>query len=172
MLPVKRISPYTMPKEPIRPVADVVPRWRFALDGLAMSLAGVCGIHCLLMPVLLIGFPLLGSSFFSHVAFHQWMLMAVLPTTGLAVLLGCRQHKDFLVFLLSIGGFALLCFAAFGHGHEHPHPSTASTEWFSRESILTSLGGLVMVSAHLRNFLLCRKANREGSRDSSCSCGH
>mgnify|MGYP001971446991 FL=1 len=158
-----------MSKEPTRAVARAVPRWRFALDGIAMSLAGVCGIHCLLMPVLLITFPLLGSSFFSHVAFHQWMLMAVLPTTGLAILLGCRQHKDFLVFLLSIGGFALLCVAAYGHGHEHPH---ASTEWLSRESIITSLGGFVMASAHLRNFLLCRKANQTDSGESSCACEH
>jgi len=124
------------------------------------------------MPVLLIAFPLVGSSFFVDLAFHQWMLLAVLPTTGLAILLGCRQHKDLRVFLLSIGGFALLCFAAFGHGHEHPHELTTSSEWLSRESILTSLGGLVMVSAHLRNFLLCRKANRSGSDESSCSCGH
>lgn len=157
-----------MSKETIRPIAGSVPRWQFALDGVAMSLAGVCGVHCLLMPVALIAFPLLGSSFFVDGAFHQWMLMAVLPTTGLAILLGCRQHKDLLVFLLSIGGFALLCFAALGHGHDHPY---VSPEWLSRESILTSLGGLVMVSAHLRNFLFCRKANRSDSDESSCSCG-
>ncbi|MFP6900492.1 MAG: MerC domain-containing protein [Opitutales bacterium] len=161
-----------MSKEQIRPVAGAVPKWQFALDGVAMSLAGVCGIHCLLMPVLLIAFPLWGSNFFVDLAFHKWMLIAVLPTTGLAILLGCRQHKDFLVFLLSIGGFALLCFATFGHGHDHPHPSSASTNWLTRESILTSLGGLVMVSAHLRNFLLCRYANRSDSDKSSCSCGH
>ena len=158
-----------MSKEPMRPVAAAIPRWQFTLDGVAMSLAGVCGVHCLLMPVLLIAFPIVGSSFFSHIAFHQWMLMAVLPTTGLAILLGCRQHKDFLVFLLSIGGFALLCVAAYGHGHEHPH---ASTEWLSRESIITSLGGFVMASAHLRNFLLCRKANQTDSGESSCACEH
>lgn len=155
----------------MRPVAAAIPRWQFTLDGVAMSLAGVCGVHCLLMPVLLIAFPIVGSSFFVNLAFHQWMLMAVLPTTGLAILLGCRQHKDSLVFLLSIGGFFLLCFAALGHGHDHPHASTAPTEWLSRESILTSLGGLVMVSAHLRNFLLCRKANRSGAGESSCGCG-
>lgn len=161
-----------MTKEPMRPAAAAVSRWQYLLDGVAMSLAGVCGIHCLLMPVLLIAFPLVGSSFFANGAFHQWMLVAVLPTTGLAILLGCKQHKDFLVFLLSIGGFALLCLATFGHGHAHPHPSTASANWLTRESILTSLGGLVMVSAHLRNFLLCRKANRKGAGESSCSCGH
>ena len=155
----------------MRSTANTVSKWQFALDGFAMSLAGVCGIHCLLMPVLLIAFPLLGSSFFTHGAFHQWMMAAVLPTTGLAVLLGCRQHKDFQVFLLSLGGFALLCFAAFGHGHAHPHPSTGS-EWFTVESILTSLGGLIMVSAHLRNFVLCRKANQAGSGEPPCNCGH
>ena len=161
-----------MSKEEAQPLPAVAPRWQLVLDGIAMSLAGVCGIHCLLMPVLLITFPLLGSSFFANDAFHQWMLMAVLPTTVLAIMLGCKQHKDSLVFLLSLCGFALLCFAAFGHGHAHPHASTASVEWLSRESILTSLGGLVMVSAHMRNFLLCRKANRSAKSKSTCACGH
>jgi hypothetical protein len=149
-----------------------ISKWQYLLDGLAMSLAGVCGIHCLLMPILLIIFPLLGSSFFTNVYFHQWMLLAVLPTTGLAILLGCKQHKDFLVFLISLVGFALLCFATVDHAHEHPHPATGSPVWLSHESILTSLGGLVMVSAHVRNFMLCRKANQSGEDKSSCGCGH
>jgi hypothetical protein len=153
-------------------VGNTTSKWQFALDGVAMSLAGICGIHCLLMPVLLITFPLLGSSFFSHGAFHLWMLAAVLPTTGLAILLGCRKHKDFLVFLLSICGFALLCFAAFGHGHDHTHGATATGQWLSHENILTSLGGLIMVSGHMRNFLLCRKANKSSADESSCACGH
>ena len=152
-------------------VGNTTSKWQFALDGVAMSLAGVCGIHCLLMPVLLITFPLLGSSLFTHGAFHQWMLVAVLPTTALAILLGCRRHKDFWVLLLSLGGFALLCFAAFGHGHSH-HGSEFSAEWLTHESSLTSLGGLIMVSGHLRNFLLCRKANKSGADKSSCACGH
>lgn len=158
-------------KEATPPAGTSVSKWQYALDGVAMSLAGVCGIHCLLMPVLLITFPLLGSSLFTHGAFHQWMLAAVLPTTALAILLGCRRHKDLWVLLLSLGGFALLCFAAFGHGHSH-HGSEFSTEWPTHESILTSLGGLIMVSGHLRNFLLCRKANKSGADESSCACGH
>jgi len=168
-----------MTKVPTRTMVAAVPKWQYLLDGLAMSLAGVCGIHCLLMPVLLIVFPLIGSSFFAHDAFHQWMLLAVLPTTGLAILLGCKKHKDLLVFLLSIGGFVLLCLAAFDHGHSHGHShghhhhsSTASAHWLTRESIMTSLGGLVMASAHFRNFLLCRRANRMEADESSCSCGH
>ena len=155
-------------------MAAPVRKWQFALDSIAISLAGVCGMHCLLMPVLLITFPLLGSSFFNHEAFHLWMLATVLPTTGLAVFLGCKQHKDFLVVMLSLCGFVFLCFAAFGQGHTHAHCLTCSTsagQWLCQETLLTSLGGLVMVSAHLRNFLLCRKANRSASEESSCACG-
>ncbi len=140
------------------------------LDGIAVSLAGVCGVHCLLLPLLLIAFPIIGSSFFVNAAFHKWMLAAVLPTTGLAIFLGCRRHKDLPVILLSIGGFALLCLGILNHGHSHDHVGHAGHHWFSMESILTTLGGIVMVSAHVRNFRLCRKAKQSDQKDDGCSC--
>ncbi|MDE0821371.1 MAG: MerC domain-containing protein [Opitutales bacterium] len=159
-----------MTRQETQTLGKNAPRWQAMLDGIAMSLAGVCGIHCLLTPLLLIAFPIIGSSFFMNEAFHMWMLIAVLPTTGLAIFLGCRRHKDFPVILLSIGGFILLCIAILNHGHTHNHGNHAGHGWISRESLLTSLGGIVMVSAHIRNFRLCRKANQSGRNDSGCSC--
>jgi hypothetical protein len=146
--------------------------WQTMLDGLALSLAGMCGIHCLLTPLLLIAFPIIGSSFFMNEDFHKWMLLAVLPTTGLAIFLGCRRHKDFLVILLSISGFILLCVAIYNHDHSHAHAhgKHSGHGWISRESLLTTLGGIIMVSAHVRNFRLCRKAKQTGFKDSGCSC--
>jgi hypothetical protein len=167
---IKNPFRYKVTKQETQTLGKNAPRWQAMLDGIAMSLAGVCGIHCLLTPLLLIAFPIIGSSFFMNEAFHKWMLITVLPTTGLAIFLGCRRHKDFPVILLSIGGFILLCIAILNHDHTHNHGNHAGHSWISRESLLTTLGGIVMVSAHVRNFRLCRKASQSGRNDSGCSC--
>ena len=161
-----------MSEEQSQTVAVTGSRWQTMLDGIALSLAGMCGVHCLMMPLLLIAFPIIGSSFFVDDAFHMWMLLAVLPTTGLAIFLGCRKHKDLPVFLLSVGGFALLCIAFLSHGHAHGynHAAHAGHGWISRESLITTLGGIVMVTAHIRNFRLCRKAAKSGRKADSCQC--
>lgn len=133
------------------------------LDKLAIGFAGVCGIHCLLSPVLLVLFPIIGSTFFVNEQFHLWLLLAVVPTTVIAITLGCRKHKDKYVFLLSSLGLVLIVIAAvWGHGHElhnllsggelkpdrHAHEAWAT--W------VTVAGAFLMVSGHFRNYRLCR----------------
>ncbi|MEI6891718.1 MAG: MerC domain-containing protein [Pontiella sp.] len=64
------------------------------LDQLAIGMAVICGIHCLMMPIILALLPLIAASFFAHEHFHLWMLLFVLPTTGISIFMGCRKHKD------------------------------------------------------------------------------
>ena len=78
------------------------------LDSLAISMSAICAIHCLLTPLLVILFPILTTTFWVHQDFHLWMLFFVLPTTSLAVFLGCRKHKDRIVMGLSAVGLACL----------------------------------------------------------------
>ncbi len=119
-------------------------------DGLALALTGVCGVQCLLLPVLLIFFPILGGSIFMQDHFHLWLLAGILPAALIAVFLGCRRHKDKWVMGLSVVGLSVLMLAAlFGHdlfGHE-------TEKW------ITLSGGLIMAIAHIRNFRLCRKVD-------------
>ncbi len=148
-----------------------------SFDTVAMSLAGICGVHCLLMPVVLIAFPLLGTTLFVDENFHLWMLFAVIPTTAIAVFLGCRKHKDRIVIALSVTGLLLLITGIiYGHyfatgacphcgGHHHDTETTLLTA----ESWLTTFGGVVMVSAHWRNWRKCRKSNCNHDHD---SCSH
>lgn len=152
------------------------------LHKLAIGFAGVCGVHCLLTPVLLILFPIIGSTFFVEESFHLWMLLAVVPTTVIAVFLGCRRHKDKYVFLLALTGLSLIIAAAvWGHGHElhsvlldgeavvcehehhgdhdhshhheRGHAHSAWATWF------TVIGAVFMVGGHFRNHRLCRSAH-------------
>lgn len=166
--------------KPLTPVAEkTVNLWQQCIDAIAVILAGTCAVHCLLLPVFVITFPLLGSSFVNDPRFHFWMLAAVIPTTAIAIFLGCRKHKDKLVIGLSILGLSALTAGVFmemqlhhnhsdhHHEHSHGHASLHSTPLnLPTQSWLSIFGGLLMTTAHIRNFKNCRTKN------SDCHCKH
>ncbi len=78
------------------------------LDHLAISMAVICAIHCLVTPVLLVSLPILATTFWVDENFHVWMLLLVIPTTSLAMFSGCRKHKDRMVVALAALGLSLL----------------------------------------------------------------
>ena len=75
-------------------VTESLPAKSGLLDRLAISMAVVCGIHCLVTPILLVALPIIGTTFWVNENFHLWMLFLVIPTTCLALFSGCRRHKD------------------------------------------------------------------------------
>ena len=78
------------------------------LDSLAISMSIICAVHCLLTPVLIVLLPIISTTFWVHENFHLWMVFLVVPTTSLAVFMGCRQHKD--KFVAVLGMLGLACF--------------------------------------------------------------
>ncbi len=81
------------------------------LDKTAVALAVICGIHCLVTPILLVSLPLLATTFWVDENFHLWMLLLVIPTTALAMGSGCRRHKDKWVIALAAVGISFLIVA-------------------------------------------------------------
>ena len=75
---------------------------------MAIGLSVLCAVHCLLTPVLLVLFPVIASTFWVERDFHLWMLFFVLPTTCIAVFMGCRKHRDRWIIFLSGLGLSLL----------------------------------------------------------------
>ena len=148
------------------------------LDHLAIGMAAVCAIHCLLTPILIMALPIIATSFFVHQDFHLWMIFLVLPTTVFAVFTGCRNHKDRVVLTLSAIGLSVLLFALIQERVHYASEGDAAVSSvdceicsrdLSAEPIpmqasvwLNAIGGFFLASAHIRNFRLCRKS----------SCGH
>ncbi len=91
-------------------------------------------------------FPVIGSVLFFEEIFHDLLLFLIIPSSSLAVLIGCRRHKDVAVFLLVALGLSLLIIGIFVAGE-------------SRETILALIGSLMMAVGHIRNFRLCNKAD-------------
>lgn len=117
------------------------------LDRAAVCLSGVCLVHCLALPLLLVMFPLLGEFFVPHETFHQLILVAVLPTTILALGSGYYRHRRLGVLALGALGLMGLIAAAFT-----VHRLGAE----DLERTITIAGGLILAGAHGWNFRLTR----------------
>ena len=118
------------------------------LDIIAISVSGLCVVHCLLTPLVLILFPILSGSLIASEDFHRFLLLVILPTSGLAIVLGCRRHKDAVVLWLGLTGLSLLIMSAYW-----AHAWLG--EWAER--LLTVIGGVIMAAGHVRNYGLCRQ---------------
>lgn len=119
-----------------------------SIDKAAIGLSLVCAVHCLLLPVALVILPALTATAFGDDQFHLWMLVAVLPTSLLALTMGCRRHRKMSVLALGLPGLAILTLAAFvGH------------DWFGEggERIASVLGASLIALGHFRNHALCKR---------------
>jgi len=117
------------------------------LDRLAIAGSSVCMLHCLVTPIMLILVPVLASTAVADEEFHWILLMFVLPASSLALLLGCRRHKDWIVLALGILGLTVLVLtASFGH------------DFFGEigEKVATIVGSVTLAVGHFRNYRLCR----------------
>jgi MerC mercury resistance protein len=71
-----------------------IPEVQRMADLFAVSSSGLCMIHCLATPVLLIFVPVFSASFLGGEAFHAAILWFILPTSLVAMTLGCWRHKE------------------------------------------------------------------------------
>ena len=117
------------------------------LDALAVVISGLCALHCLALPVLLVFFPLLFGSVLTDEDFHRLVLWIILPTSVIAVAAARYRHPSRQVLIWVGSGMALLLLAAFW-AHDYM-PAWA-------DIALTTLGGLMLAVGHIRNIQLSR----------------
>ncbi|MBL8466222.1 MerC domain-containing protein [Methyloversatilis discipulorum] len=118
------------------------------LDRTAISASALCMLHCLAMPFLLLAVPMLATTFMADETFHRFLALIVLPTSVIALTIGCLRHKDGAVLGLGAAGLGALVLVAF-FGHER------LTE--GSEKAATLVSGVILAVAHVRNYSLCRR---------------
>ena len=123
-----------------------------AMDRSAIGLSVVCLVHCLVIPVALTMSPALAAYWFADESFHTMLVYVVLPTSIVAMGLGCKRHRTFAVIAWGVSGLAALSLAVV-------LDSALLSE--AGEKLLTMLGAVLVVVAHVQNFRLCRR----------CDCG-
>ena len=120
------------------------------MDRVAITGSAICLLHCIAMPIFLIIFPSSISVLLQDEKFHHLMIWLVIPSSLLAVVIGCRKHKDSWVLAGVVLGILVMAFTAiFGH----------DVLGERGEKIFTIIGATVLAVSHIRNQKLCRKGS-------------
>lgn len=110
-------------------------------DRLGICASGLCLVHCLATPVILLLFPTFKLAFLEHESIHQILAVVIVSSVLVAVYPQCRRHghKDIIAYALA-GVFFILSAIFFGHdlGEEFEH-------------ILTIIGSIFLLVAHTKN---------------------
>jgi hypothetical protein len=108
-------------------------------DAIAVMASGLCVVHCLLLPMLLLLVPVMATWLALPESFHRWMLAIAIPTSVIALVLGRRRHRRWAPLAAAVPGMAVLAVGALLI--EAPH----------LETMLTVSGATVLALAHLVN---------------------
>ena len=131
------------------------------LDKFAVLLSGICILHCLITPIAITLLPIISlNAFFEDILFHKMMLWLVLPTSCIALTIGCRQHRDWLIAGTGIAGMSILVVIAF-FGHD-------LLSHFG-EKVLTTVGGIILAISHILNYQACQQ---RVCKDLNCVTDH
>lgn len=131
------------------------------LDKLGIVLSSVCLLHCLLAPLVFTLLPIISlNALWEDLLFHQLMLWLVIPTSTVALLIGCRKHRDFKILGTGIFGMAMLLLIALV-GHDLMSP------W--QEKLATSIAGITLALSHYFNFRACQE---QPCADENCASKH
>ena len=120
------------------------------LDRSAIGLSFLCVLHCLAVPLTLILMPSLAALPIADERVHLLLVLLVLPTSTVALTLGCRQHGLKHILAWGLTGIAILVLAAvLGEGFLGEYG----------EKILTVVGSVLVAVGHILNFKCCRNAS-------------
>ena len=127
-----------------------VGRTRAAADWLGIAASTACAVHCIVIPTLLITGTVLPATLLADEWFHQAMLWVILPSAIVAFGIGCWRHKDRYVLALGMIGMTGMVLAV-----AVVHDIAGEVG----ERVVTVLSGAILISAHYRNFRLCRASD-------------
>jgi hypothetical protein len=122
---------------------------RTIADWLGIAASTACAMHCVLVPTLLVTGTVLPVSILGDELFHQAMIWMILPAAIVAFGIGCWRHKDRWVLTLGmIGLIGMVLSVTVLH----------DVIGEAGERIVTLLSAAVLVTAHYRNYQLCRSS--------------
>jgi hypothetical protein len=120
-------------------------------DSIAITLSAVCILHCLALPLIVVGLPLVAVALADNGHFHVLMLWLVVPTSVAGFTLGYRLHAHWPIVVVGIAAMLVLVVVGIW-GHDRWPESV--------EISATVLGSLVLGLAHWLNFRGVRRVHR------------
>ncbi len=128
------------------------------IDRLSITLSSLCVAHCLVFPLLAVLAPNVITLGLASEDVHFWLVLIVIPSSVLALALGCKKHAKLSVFLTGTLGLTCLLLTFYLGG--------AILGEFG-EKALTVVGSLIIAFAHIQNFKLCKKQDNCGCSGAS-----
>jgi hypothetical protein len=119
------------------------------LDRAAICVSAMCVVQCLVLPILVVISPLVSLGLLGSELFHLAMLAVVVPLSLLAFGLGYRVHRNAGMLVPGLAGLAVIITAAILEGAVLGTLAAA---------LLTSVGGLLLISGHWLNLRKRRRA--------------
>ena len=110
-----------------------------------MLLSGLCVVHCLALPFLVVLLPFLGQFTDDHL--HAELLIVVIPVSVVALAFGFRKHRQ--AGIVFAGAIALAIITISG-------TVAHSTFGLLADRLLTVIGSILLAVTHYRNFRLSR----------------
>lgn len=119
------------------------------LDKLAVTLSGLCLVHCLALPFAIALLPFLGHFADDHL--HLQMLIVVIPVSVAALALGFRRHRNAGIVLAGAAGLVIITIGG----------TVAHNDFgIIADRALTVVGSLALAITHYRNFRLSKHIAR------------
>lgn len=112
-------------------------------DIAAITLSGLCLVHCLALPVLAVALPILGA--WAEAEWIHWLFAALAGPISLWAIWRGHSRLRWPLLGLAAAGVALLFAGAAGFP-DHDY-----------ETILTVTGGLIIATAHILNLTTHRR---------------
>ena len=120
------------------------------LEGIGLSLSGICILHCIATPLLAFTLPTWGGLLLvSESVFHWILLCLAIPISGFAFWYSSQRHQATGTLILGlIGLFIMFVGASHLFGHEY-------------EIALTVTGVIAVSIAHMKNLKRAHVRNSE-----------
>ena len=129
-------------------------------DKSAIALSFLCALHCLLLPAAIVLYPSTLGFLPGDESVHLALLFVVIPISAYALIKGGKVHKSRKVLITGISGLLVLV-AAVVLGHDMLGEIG--------EKILTVLGSIIVIIAHVQNHLICRATDCECHGEVKCN---
>ena len=127
---------------------------RINWDALGISASLACAIHCAVLPMVYSSLPLFGVNIIDNVFFEYFMIALAFGIGAFSLWHGYKKHHHSLLPLavFSLGMMLLL----------------AKQIWHQYQIPLLVLAVILIVTAHFRNYRMCRVHNHAHADD----CNH
>ncbi|OAN98754.1 hypothetical protein A8B75_19635 [Sphingomonadales bacterium EhC05] len=115
------------------------PQYTNRFETSALLLSGLCIVHCIGLPLLLVAIPALANVLALPETVHFYIVLLALPLSLSVLAYGTCQHRSFIP--LAVGAAGLLSMTV-----------ALTATYHSDEIILSSIGAIVVAFAHINNW--------------------